>query len=109
MHEFAIAAGVLQVALRHACGRRVTAVNVRIGPLRQLMPEALSLAFAVTAGGTPCEGAGLQQELIPCRLGCAAGATEWTPAELDFRCKRCGWPAAALSCDELQVESIEVA
>jgi len=108
VHEYSIACGLVQMALRHAQGRRVTAVNLRIGPLRQVVPSTLTLAFELAARGTQCEGAPLQLELVPCRLQCPSCAVEWTPAEPDFRCRSCGWPAVVLSGDELQLESIEV-
>lgn len=96
------------MALRHAGGRRVTAVNVRIGPLRQVVPDTLAVAFELVARGTPCEGALLAQEVVPCRLKCPACAAEWILAEPDFGCRSCGWPAVVLSGEELQLESIEV-
>ncbi len=108
VHEYSIATGVVQTALRHAGGRRVMAVNLRLGPLRQVLPEALEFAFGLAARGTACEGARLEHELVPCRLRCPSCAVEWTAQEPDFRCRGCGWPALVLSGDELQVESIEV-
>ena len=108
MHEYSIAVGLVQTALRHAGGRRVAIVNLRVGPLRQVVPGTLALAFELAARGTACEGARLEQELVPCRLRCPSCAVEWTPAEPDFRCRTCGWPAVVLSGNELLMESIEV-
>ena len=108
MHEYSIAMGVVQTALRHAGGSRVTAVNLRVGPLRQVVPDALVFAFELAARGTACEGARLEQELVPCRLQCPSCVVEWTAAEPDFRCRTCGWPAVVLSGDELEIESIDV-
>lgn len=108
MHEYSIASGLVQIALRDAGGRRVTAVNLRVGPLRQVVPEALTFAFEVVARGTACDGARLEQEVVECRLRCPSCAVEWTATEPNFRCRRCGWPAVVLSGDELMMESIEV-
>ena len=108
MHEYSIASSVVQMALRHAGGRRVTAVNLRVGPLRQVVPEALAFAFELAARGTTCEGARLEQELVECRLRCRSCAVEWVATEPAFRCRTCGWPAVVLSGDELMMESIEV-
>jgi hydrogenase nickel incorporation protein HypA/HybF len=98
----------VQTALRYAGGHRVTVVNLRVGALRQVVPEPLAFAFELSARGTACEGARLEQELVACRLGCPSCAVEWTVAEPDFRCRTCGWPAIVLSGNELQLESIEV-
>ena len=108
MHEYSIASSVVQMALRHAGGRRVTAVNLRVGPLRQVVPEALAFAFELVARGTACEGARLEQELVDCRLRCPSCAVEWTATEPYFRCRECGRPATVLTGDELLIESIEV-
>jgi hydrogenase nickel incorporation protein HypA/HybF len=108
VHEYSIAAGVVETALAHAEGRRVTEVKLRVGALRQVVPATLTLAFGLTARGTACEGARLEQEFVPCRLRCPSCEVEWTAREPDFRCRACGWPALVLSGDELRVESIEV-
>jgi len=108
MHEFAIATGVVDVALAHCNGRRVTLVNLRVGALRQVVPDTLATAFELAARATHCEGARLEQELIPAVLYCPACAHKWTPREPDFRCFACQGPAVVIGGRELEVESIEV-
>jgi hydrogenase nickel incorporation protein HypA/HybF len=108
MHEFAIAEGVVQTAVRHADGRRVMVVSMRLGALRQVVPETLSFAFELAARGTACEGARLEHELVPCRLRCPSCRVAWTATEPDFRCRTCASPAVVVSGNELEVQSIEV-
>lgn len=108
MHEFAIAEAVVQTALRHAGGRRVVVVSIRLGALRQVVPDTLSFAFELAAHGTACEGARLDHELIHCRLRCPSCGVVWTATEPAFRCRTCATPAVVLSGNELEVESIEV-
>jgi hydrogenase nickel incorporation protein HypA/HybF len=108
MHEFAIAEGVVQTAVRHAGGRRVVVVSMRLGALRQVVPDSLSFAFELAARGTLCEGARLEQELVHCRLRCPSCGVVWTATEPDFRCRTCAAPAVVVSGNELEVESIEV-
>lgn len=108
MHEYSLARGIVGAAIRHADGRPVSVVRLRIGPLRQVVPDTLAFAFELTARGTLCEGACLEQELVPCRLRCPRCALEWTAQEPDFRCYECGSPATILSGDELLIESITV-
>ena len=108
VHEYAIAEDVVQTAVRHARGRRVVVVSMRLGALRQVVPDTMSFAFELAARGTPCEGARLEQELVSCRLRCSSCAVAWTSTEPDFRCRTCGSPAVVVSGDELEVESIEV-
>jgi hydrogenase nickel incorporation protein HypA/HybF len=108
VHEYSLARGIVQTALRHAEGRRVSAVGLRVGPLRQVVPDTLAFAFELTARGTLCEGARLEQELVPCRLRCPACELEWSAEEPDFRCRACGSPATVLSGDELLIAWITV-
>ena len=108
MHEFAIASGVVDVAMAHCKGRRVTVVNLRVGALRQVVPDTLATAFVLAARGTPCEGARLEQELVRAVLGCPACSHDWMPQEPDFRCFACRGPAVVMAGRELEIESIEV-
>jgi hydrogenase nickel incorporation protein HypA/HybF len=45
MHELAIAQSMFEIARRHAAGRRVAKVEVRVGHLRQVVPSSLTFAF----------------------------------------------------------------
>jgi hydrogenase nickel incorporation protein HypA/HybF len=57
-----------------------------------------------------CEGARLDQELIPARLRCAGCGSEWAIEVPVFMCPGCGAAASVeiASGDEFEVESIEV-
>ena len=109
MHELSIASAVVDTAVRHAGGRRVSLVSVRTGFLRQVVPDALEFAFGIVARETVCEGARLEQEIVPARLRCRACDHE---LEIDvpvFRCAACGGvDVEVLTGEELEVESIEV-
>ncbi len=104
-----MAGAVVDTATRHADGRRVTAVFLRVGHLRQVVPESLAFSFEHVARGTLCEGARLEQEVVAASLGCEACGHEWVLDETDFRCPACGSGDVRISAgDELEVESIEV-
>ena len=51
--------------LKHAAGRRVTVVSLRIGHLRQVVPDSLAFYFELVSRETLCEGARLEQEVRP--------------------------------------------
>ena len=108
MHELSIAAAILDTAERHADGRRVTVVSMRVGELRQVVPDTLAFYWDIVARGTPCEGARLEQEIVRGRLRCGPCGCEWAVDEADFRCAACGAAAEVVSGQELRVESIEV-
>jgi hydrogenase nickel incorporation protein HypA/HybF len=120
VHELSIASAVHDTVIRHAEGRPVTAVQMRIGRLRQVVPGSLAFYFGIVGRGTPTEGAELEIEMVDARLSCACG-TEWDPApgpaesedELvfapQFRCPACGAAGAeVVSGEEMEVESIVV-
>lgn len=108
MHELSIAAAILDTAERHAGGRRVTVVDLRVGALRQVVPDTLAFYWDIVAQGSLCEGARLAQELVPARLRCGSCGAGWALDEADFRCAACGVAAEVVSGQELEVESIEV-
>lgn len=120
MHELSIANAVVATAERHSGGLPVTAVRVRVGRLRQVVPESLGFYFELAARDGLCEGAALECERVPALLRCGACAAEWDPAPppasesdqliVGFRCPECGASDHSVaSGDELTVESIDVA
>jgi hydrogenase nickel incorporation protein HypA/HybF len=125
MHELSISSAVVETALAHAGGRRVSTVNVRVGRLRQVVPESLAFYFGIVSRDTDCEDASLELELIDALMGCDCCGQEWDPAPPaepaihsglesmsllpQFRCPACeGVGARVLRGEELEVESIEV-
>ncbi len=109
MHELSVASAVIDTATRHAEGRRVTAVQLRVGHLRQVVPDSLAFYFEQVAVGTLCEGARLEQEVVPAALACAACDHGWELDAAMFRCPRCGSADVRITAgNELSVESIEV-
>ena len=107
MHELSIAGAVVDTALRHAEDRRVLLVTLRVGQLRQVVPDSLAFYFEMVARDTLVEGARLELVVVPVRMRCEACAHEWEP-ELRFRCPECEGAGEVLAGDELEVDSIEV-
>lgn len=109
MHELSLSRAVISTAVKHAEGRRVTGVSLRVGRLRQVVPQTLEFYFEFAARGTPCEGAQLEIEVVDVRLGCNACGEAWAIEIPDFRCPACGGSDVSITAgDEFQVESIEV-
>ena len=109
MHELAISSAVLESVLRHASGRRVMSVRLRVGHLRQVVPDSLEFYWGIVSRDGVCEGSVLEQEVIPARLACTACAREWEIELPVFRCPSCGGADVEIAAgDELEVESIEV-
>jgi hydrogenase nickel incorporation protein HypA/HybF len=109
VHELSLSGAIVNTVAKHADGRRVTAVSLRVGRLRQVVPDTLEFYFEFVARGTVCEGARLEQELIPARLRCEGCGHEWEIEIPAFRCPGCGAGTVAVaSGNEFEVESIDV-
>ena len=127
MHELSISSAIVDTAVRHAKGRKVTAVTVKIGSLRQVVADSLTFYFEIVARETLCEGATLEIEHVSALMWCQACGQEWDPAPPPisgheqepvpvgepvlpvFRCPACEAAGAqVVHGDELEVDSIEV-
>ena len=109
MHELALASAIVNTVAKHAEGRRVTVVKLRVGRLRQVIPETLEFYFEFVARDTVCEGAALEQEVLDARLRCRPCEREWEIEIPAFRCPTCGGSDVEIaSGEEFEVESIDV-
>jgi hydrogenase nickel incorporation protein HypA/HybF len=124
VHELALSQAIVDTAVRHADGRRVISVQMRIGTLRQVVPDSLAFYFEITSRDTVCEGADLDHELVTALLECPDCGETWDPAPppitthggefnpLDsvptFRCPSCDTGGEVLRGSEFEVESITV-
>jgi hydrogenase nickel incorporation protein HypA/HybF len=109
VHELSLSSAIVNTAVKHAAGRRVAVIWLRVGRLRQVVPDTLEFYFGFVSQGTLCEGARLEQEVIDARLRCHACGHEWSIEIPAFRCPSCtGSDVGVSSGDELEVESIEV-
>jgi hydrogenase nickel incorporation protein HypA/HybF len=97
MHELSIADAVVRIACAHAGGRRIERVELKVGHLRQVVPDALAFAFTLVADGTEAEGAELVMEEVPAAGVCRAcgSESEWS-----------GFPLACAACGSLDVELV---
>ncbi len=59
MHELSVSSAIVDTAIRHARGRRVSAVHLQVGALRQVVQASLSFYFGVVSRDTVCEDADL--------------------------------------------------
>jgi hydrogenase nickel incorporation protein HypA/HybF len=109
VHELALSSAIVNTVAKHAAGRRVTVVNLRVGRLRQVIPDTLEFYFEFVARDTVCEGARLEQQVIDPWLRCVPCGREWAIEIPAFRCPSCGGSEVVVARgDEFEVESIEV-
>jgi hydrogenase nickel incorporation protein HypA/HybF len=107
MHELSVAGAVVDTVLRHAEDRKVLVVTLKIGQLRQVIPDSLAFYFEIVSRDTLAEGARLEQIVVAVRMRCEDCGGEWEP-EQRFRCPECEGVGEVLAGDELEVDSIEV-
>ena len=109
MHELSLSRAIVETAVKHAGGRRVSAVSLRVGRLRQVVPDTLAFYFEFVARDTVCEGARLEQEVIEARLHCIPCDREWAIEIPAFRCLGCGSAnVEVVAGEELEIDYIEV-
>ena len=98
---------------------------MRIGALRQVVPDSLIFYFVIASDGAICEGAGLEHELVRASLRCPQCGREWDPAPAPpagdaaaleaipvlptFRCPSCSTGGEVVAGDEFEIEWIELA
>ena len=109
MHELSIAAAIADVARRHAGGRRVARVELKVGHLRQVVPRALTFAWELVGRDMVLEGSELLIEEMPARGRCrACGATGPLPG-FPLACSACGgFDLEVVAGEELLVEALEL-
>lgn len=109
MHELSIAESIVSIASRHACGRRVRQVEVQVGHLRQVVPSALTFAFALLVSGTALEGAELALEAVPAVGRCRDCGCETELERFPLTCRGCGGLGLEITAgEELQVTALEL-
>ncbi len=109
MHELSIAESIVRIANRHAAGRTVCRVDVKVGHLRQVVPSALEFAFELIAAGTPVEGAELALEAVPVLIACSRCGCESELEELPLACPACAsYEVDVLAGEELVLEALEL-
>jgi len=109
VHELSIAESVVRIASAHADGRRVAAVQVKVGHLRQVVPSALEFSFQLLTDGTELEGAELEIEVVAAAGICCECAAETALRAFPLSCSRCdGLNVEVTAGEELLVDSIEL-
>lgn len=109
MHELSLCEAIADSVARHASGRTVRRASIRVGYLRQVVPESMSFCWGILTEGTDLDGCELQIEHVPAVLACG-GCGAMTTLDLPvLLCGTCGSSEVALeSGDELLLVSIDL-
>ncbi len=109
MHELSIAQSIVSIVNRHAAGRQVRRVELRVGHLRQVVPSALEFAFTLLTEGTELDGVELAIEQVPACGRCRACGAETAMYDFPLRCGSCGGlDLELIAGEELLVDALEL-
>lgn len=100
MHELSIIESIIEIILAEMPKHNITRIekiSLRIGDMRQVVPDALLFGFECLSKNTPLEGADLSIENVPIRGSCKACQTE-------FQLKN--WYQGCPQCNASEVEII---
>jgi Zn finger protein HypA/HybF involved in hydrogenase expression len=102
MHEIGLIEPIVAQIGERSAGRPVLSVNLRIGALHRVVPDALQMSWDLVAAGTPAAAALVTMVEIPASWRCRGCG-----AEVGGLCP-CGSTEAPdlISGDELTIESV---
>ena len=111
MHELSLCQSIHRIVDRAREGRPVEVVNLRVGRLRQVVPETLAYCWTLVIDGGPLAGSRLEVDQVPVVLDCADCGRRTTLADaLLLTCGCCGSGSiSVVSGEELLVTSIDLA
>lgn len=110
MHELAICGSIAEIVKRRAADRPVSVIYLRIGRLRQVVPETLVYCWDLVSADTELDGAALEVEDVPARIVCkTCGATTVLNELPLFVCSACGGvDSDVVSGEELLITAIDL-
>lgn len=113
MHELSMAMSMVETLEKEIADEpdiAVKTVNLRIGALTGLVPEALAFSWELAVEHTRLHGSNLSIETVDAAGYCEECQTERTIANLQsFRCPACGSPITqATGGRDLEILTIEV-
>jgi hydrogenase nickel incorporation protein HypA/HybF len=111
MHELSLCGSIYQIVDRAAAGRPVATVHLKIGRLRQVVPDTLRYCWTLVTEQTELAGSELEIDSIPLLLACqdcnASTVVEGYPVLV---CGSCQSSSVAISTgEEFQLTSLELA
>jgi hydrogenase nickel incorporation protein HypA/HybF len=108
VHELSICTSIASIVEQHAAGRTVERVRLRVGEMRQIVPQTLCYSWEIVVEGTPLAGSRLEVDHVPAVIACATCGADTTLDRPVLRCP-CGSTDVTLtSGQELLVTSLEL-
>lgn len=109
MHELSLCAAVADIVARRAAGRRVTVVHLRVGQLRQVVPDTLAFCWTMLTADTELDGSLIEVQPVPATLECrACGAMTGLSDSFLIACSACGGAVDVRGGEEFDVVSLDL-
>ena len=108
MHELSIAQNIVLLTSEAAKGRRILQVNIEIGAMSGVLPDAVAFSFDIVAEGTVAQGAVLNIQEISAVARCDECAREFQISALITPCVCGSTRQTLLQGDELKILNIEL-
>jgi hydrogenase nickel incorporation protein HypA/HybF len=110
VHELSLCDAILGTTMKYAEGRPVRQVTVRIGHLRQVVPDALLFGWEVLTESTDLKGCELVIEQIPATVECRECRAVTTLDMPILACATCeSFEVTLLSGEEFLIVSMDLA
>ena len=111
MHEFSIVYELfrsLEDIIDRERLRSVQRVRLRVGELRQIVPELMTFAFDAAKEDTRACGATLELETVSACFRCTACGTACSSPESGYTCPHCGsYELSVVQGKEIEIAAIE--
>jgi len=109
MHELAMCDSIAKTVSQSGDGRRVRSIQLRIGALRQVIPEILTYCWDLLDRGPQLTGCVLDVDYVPAEVECDSCGSRTVLGAHTWNCQSCGGSAVHVVAGyELEISSIEV-
>lgn len=110
MHEFSIAEAIVRAAtnvVQDHGGGKILKVQLRVGELKQVVPDALQFAFDILKHDTLLDEAVLEWETVAAQIRCKQCNTVYRPSDIFWQCPICeALGGEAVAGEELDIVAI---
>lgn len=110
MHELSLCNSVVGIVRKHAADREVRMVHLRIGELRQIVPDTLVYCWSLVTEGSELAATELRIERVPAKIRCDSCGREQVLSEPLLLCSTSTEHTVELiEGDEFLLTSLELA
>lgn len=109
MHELSVCSAIADVVLDRAAGRPVVSVQLRIGQLRQIVPDSLEFCWSIVSEQRSLAGSTLDIEHVRAVIECSECGSRTELAAPVMVCPACsGGLVNVVAGQEFLITSIEL-